>query len=226
MIDDTPQILLEKQLLKKFLTRLDDSCTIDNTVEILFRYLLNLHNIFSAELTVLLKIPTITEHLAMAISTFVPTFDSIEESSLRQCNVNSENFKNYLIKKLSPLRSELFYAVVVTKSDKFESLLLLTKGDSISVKLSYEELLKRILETRASRILLVHNHPNSLPNPSYNDIETTYLLYNNLKKFEITLADHFIVGQNNVLSLKDNHFFDKMDCDLKTFSKLAMPYAK
>jgi DNA repair protein RadC len=59
---------------------------------------------------------------------------------------------------------------------------------------------KRALELNATRVILAHNHPSGVPEPSQVDIEITRLLMESLKMFEIEVLDHIVVGGTQTTS--------------------------
>jgi len=64
------------------------------------------------------------------------------------------------------------------------------------------EVLRRVIETGASAIILVHNHPSGDPSPSKADIAMTKELIAALGTIGGVLHDHVIVGRNKELSLR------------------------
>ena len=64
------------------------------------------------------------------------------------------------------------------------------------------EVVRRVIETGASAIILVHNHPSGDPSPSKADIAMTKELIAALGTIGGVLHDHVIVGRNKELSLR------------------------
>ena len=64
------------------------------------------------------------------------------------------------------------------------------------------EVLRRVIETGASAIILVHNHPSGDPSPSKADIAMTKELIAALGTIGGVLHDHVIVGRNRELSFR------------------------
>jgi DNA repair protein RadC len=64
------------------------------------------------------------------------------------------------------------------------------------------EVVKRALETNASAIILVHNHPSGDPTPSGADIEMTLRIRDAAEVLGIVLHDHLIIGKSREVSLK------------------------
>jgi DNA repair protein RadC len=64
------------------------------------------------------------------------------------------------------------------------------------------EVLRRVIETGASAIILVHNHPSGDPSPSKADIAMTKDLIAALGTIGGVLHDHVIVGRNQEISFR------------------------
>lgn len=60
------------------------------------------------------------------------------------------------------------------------------------------EIAKRCLELNAAAVILCHNHPSGLPEPSQADIRLTGEIKRALALFDISTLDHIIVGNESV----------------------------
>ena len=64
------------------------------------------------------------------------------------------------------------------------------------------EVARRALETSASSVILVHNHPSGDPAPSSADVDMTRQIVEALKALRIAVHDHLVVGRDGVASFK------------------------
>jgi DNA repair protein RadC len=78
----------------------------------------------------------------------------------------------------------------------------LNRGTVDHTPLYPREVVRRVIETGASAIILVHNHPSGDPSPSQSDIEMTRNLMAALGTIGGVLHDHVIVGRNKELSFR------------------------
>ena len=78
----------------------------------------------------------------------------------------------------------------------------LNRGTVDHTPLYPREVVRRVIETGASAIILVHNHPSGDPSPSKSDIEMTRSLMAALGTIGGVLHDHVIVGRNKELSFR------------------------
>ncbi|HEY1880814.1 MAG TPA: DNA repair protein RadC [Caulobacteraceae bacterium] len=64
------------------------------------------------------------------------------------------------------------------------------------------EVVRRALETAASAVILVHNHPSGDPTPSSADIDMTRQVIEAARSLRIAVHDHLVVGRDGVASFK------------------------
>ena len=64
------------------------------------------------------------------------------------------------------------------------------------------EVIKRALESSATALILVHNHPSGDPTPSRADIQMTQTIIDIARPLGISVHDHIIVGKDGHTSLK------------------------
>jgi DNA repair protein RadC len=65
------------------------------------------------------------------------------------------------------------------------------------------EVVKRALALNASAVILVHNHPSGLPEPSPADRHLTQMLQTALALVDIRVLDHLVVGRHEVVSFAE-----------------------
>jgi DNA repair protein RadC len=65
------------------------------------------------------------------------------------------------------------------------------------------EVVKRCLMLNASAVILAHNHPSGVPEPSRADEVLTKTLKNALSLIDTRVLDHFIVARDGVVSLAE-----------------------
>jgi DNA repair protein RadC len=103
------------------------------------------------------------------------------------------------------MRHEAIEATRVLFLDRKNALIkdeTLHRGTVDHTPLYPREVLRRVIETGASAIILVHNHPSGDPSPSKADIAMTKELIAALGTIGGVLHDHVIVGRNRELSFR------------------------
>ena len=79
----------------------------------------------------------------------------------------------------------------------------LSKGTVNASLLSVRDVFIEALRCRASRIMLLHNHPSGDPSPSAQDIAISGKIKEAGELMDITLIDHIILGDGRYVSLKE-----------------------
>lgn len=64
---------------------------------------------------------------------------------------------------------------------------------------------KRLLMTDSSSLIVVHNHPSGMPEPSNDDIRLTSEIKDGCKVFDIRLLDHVIIGEGTYFSFREKN---------------------
>jgi DNA repair protein RadC len=62
---------------------------------------------------------------------------------------------------------------------------------------------KRSLALNASAVILVHNHPSGVPEPSRADVNLTQQLQHALNVVDVRVLDHLVVGCTEVVSMAE-----------------------
>ena len=79
----------------------------------------------------------------------------------------------------------------------------LFKGSINSAEVHPRELIKRVLHFNAAAVILAHNHPSGIAEPSQADREITQRLRAALALVDVRLLDHMVVGDTEVISLAE-----------------------
>ncbi|WP_338455161.1 JAB domain-containing protein [uncultured Alteromonas sp.] len=75
------------------------------------------------------------------------------------------------------------------------------KGTINSAAVYPREIIKTVLEQNAGAVILFHNHPSGLSEPSQADIRLTSEIKNALSTIDVALLDHIVVGREDTSSL-------------------------
>ncbi len=73
------------------------------------------------------------------------------------------------------------------------------------------EILRQAINYNASSIVLAHNHPSGIANPSREDILLTKEIAKMLKAAGIKLHDHIVVARDQITSFQQLHLFRELD---------------
>ncbi len=99
--------------------------------------------------------------------------------------------------------SEHFIAVSLSGAHEILSQKVVAVGNSNSAIVNPREVFFEAAQTRASAVILAHNHPSGSSAPSQADIETTNRLCAAADILGITVLDHIIISRNDYFSFKE-----------------------
>jgi len=116
-----------------------------------------------------------------------------------------EDVYNYFVDKLKDKKKEHFYALLLDSKSRIIKEELISVGTLNSSLVHPREVFKEAIKNSANAIILVHNHPDSDPEPSENDIEVTRRLAKSADILNIKILDHVIIGKNGWDKIKINY---------------------
>lgn len=106
------------------------------------------------------------------------------------------------------LEVEHFWILLLNTKNYVEKIELVSKGIIDASIVHPREVFKSAIRNNASSVILCHNHPSCIVNPSAEDITITKTLIEAGTLIGIPILDHIIVSSNgNFMSLKEKGFF-------------------
>lgn len=80
---------------------------------------------------------------------------------------------------------------------------VISKGCESETAFYPRKIIKAIVKNRATDVVIAHNHPRGLPDPSFNDTIITKKLSKMLSDIGVNVIDHIICSGNRFVSLAD-----------------------
>jgi DNA repair protein RadC len=102
---------------------------------------------------------------------------------------------DFLNLRLGGRDEEFFVVMLLDSRHRFIGYEELFHGTLQSVQVEVRSVLACVVRSRASAIIVGHNHPSGACEPSHADVRITYQLYRTLNMLEVELLDHIIVGE-------------------------------
>lgn len=109
-----------------------------------------------------------------------------------------EMFKHYMIK----LQHEECWVLYLTSSNRIIERKRISQGGHGGASVDSRIIIKRAVELLATHIILVHNHPSSIAEPSAEDKVLTDRIAKAAKLFDINLIDHVIISETGTYSFR------------------------
>ena len=117
-----------------------------------------------------------------------------EEMHVRDNLASPDNVRNWLRLRLAYLPQECFIALWLDAQNRLILSETLFTGTLTQTSVYPREVVKTALQRNAAAVILAHNHPSGLAEPSHADQMLTTSLRQALAMVDVKLLDHFIVA--------------------------------
>lgn len=112
--------------------------------------------------------------------------------------------KTYLTLHYSTRPAEAFVVLFLDNKHRVIRLEELFRGTINGASVHPREVARRCLDLNAAAVILAHNHPSGVVEPSKEDQRITDLLSKVLKLFDVDVLDHLIIGGGTSYSFTEN----------------------
>jgi DNA repair protein RadC len=110
----------------------------------------------------------------------------------------------YLLPKFLDCKEEKLIAVFISPRNEVISCKILTTGTSNQTLISSKDIVLWAIREEASGIIVAHNHPTGICEPSTDDKISTDQLGKAAKLMDVSLIDHLIITENGYFSFKES----------------------
>ncbi|KTD56866.1 DNA repair protein RadC [Legionella sainthelensi] len=114
---------------------------------------------------------------------------------------NSKQTYAYLKKRLRDYKNETFVALFLDNQHRIIAYDELFSGTINTATIHPRPIIERVLRLNAAALILAHNHPSGVSDPSPQDIAVTERMREALELVDVRLLDHIIIGDNEVYSI-------------------------
>ncbi len=134
------------------------------------------------------------------VEDFVKYYPSLKKLSTPK---DTEKLMNDVF-HLSEQAEEYVYLIAMTAKCRPISFFEVAHGTCTASLVGTREIFVRALLCGAVNLILIHNHPSGLPQPSREDIEITKQLKEASRLLGVQLCDHIIIGKEGYYSFAEN----------------------
>jgi DNA repair protein RadC len=111
---------------------------------------------------------------------------------------------NYCDLTMGHKNKEFFRVLYLNKKNALIEDHIHEEGTVDQIQIYPREITRKVLDTGASSIVLIHNHPSGDTTPSKEDIEVTKAIKQALVLFNVGVHDHIIVSRGEYFSFRSN----------------------
>ena len=114
-----------------------------------------------------------------------------------------QKVKDYLALHLGTRVQEVFAVLFLDGQHRLLKLEEMFHGTLTQTSVYPREIVRRALELNAGAVILAHNHPSGVAEPSRADEVLTQTLKSALQLVDVRVLDHLVVGQGTVISFTE-----------------------
>ena len=159
----------------------------------------SISGVVDATPTELMSIDGVGENSVALIKLLIPIFRQYKSSTVEKGNAptSMNSICDYIMAKYIGFSKEIFAVTSFNAKGEIVAFDTLNSGDVSYVGLSARNFVEKVLERKASAVVISHNHPTGNALPSQSDIETTKRIAALLATLSIRLLDHIIVSNED-----------------------------
>jgi len=116
---------------------------------------------------------------------------------------NPQRVKDYLALELGGRSQEVFAVLFLDAQHRYVQLEEMFHGTLNQTSVYPREVVKRALALNAAAVVLAHNHPSGVAEPSRADEFLTQTLKSALQLVDVRVLDHVVVGTGHVVSMAE-----------------------
>ncbi|MGJ7484479.1 RadC family protein [Variovorax sp. LT2P21] len=121
----------------------------------------------------------------------------------REALTSPQVVRDFLRVKLGSLEHEVFAVLMLDAQHRLIEYVELFRGTVSQTSVYPREVVKESLSRNAAALVLVHNHPSGVAEPSRADEHLTQTLKTALSLVDVRVLDHLIVAGSDVLSFAE-----------------------
>ena len=165
----------------------------------------SLKGVLEASPQQLMQVNGVGEEAATLIGLAIPLFRRYALSLAEQEDVidSTEAARKYCAALLTGHRTEHFYTVCLGANRAVLGWRLIAEGTVTEVAAYPRQIVETALNLGAQAVILCHNHPDGLCEPSEEDVAATHQIYQLLEALGIRLLDHVITANGKACSMAE-----------------------
>lgn len=180
-----------------------------NTNEVahrLIKHFGSFRRVFDADVTQLQEVEGIGENSALFLRSISETIARYSQDAhfITQPLTSRAALMEYLCSLFIGESKEKVYLILLSSSGRILHTEAIGSGFAGISEIAIKKMNALAVSSNAASALLVHNHPDGIPIPSRQDISTTQKIRVLLDQLGVNLIDHFIVVDNECVSILHN----------------------
>lgn len=129
--------------------------------------------------------------------------DCAREFRQTDCFETPRKVQEWLQLRFKGLEQEVFYVLFLDSQNRLIEAEEMFRGTLTQASVYPREVVKRALQLNAGAVVLAHNHPSGVPEPSRSDEALTSSLRTALSVIDVRILDHIVVAGTQSVSFAE-----------------------
>ena len=147
----------------------------------------------------------VTQFIQLQACTEITRRYLLAELKEEHCFTSSDAVKMYLQTELEGLEREVFLVLFLDTQHRLIKQENLFLGTINQAMVYPREIIKEALACNAAALILAHNHPSGVAEPSFSDRNITQKIKQAAELMEIRVLDHFVIGRGCYFSFAEQN---------------------
>ena len=164
-------------------------------------------NVFNTPKERLLKVQGVGEKTAdyiCMLGEFLQYYNRVKYDT-DTLELNSKTCENYMLSLFENESSESLYMICLDAQNHILKKKRVAEGSFESMDIDIPTIMRTAINSEAAYVVLAHNHPSGIAEPSHADIVSTQVLERTLHMGGVKLLDHIIVAGRKCVSMRDGY---------------------
>ncbi len=154
----------------------------------------------------LAEIPGITENTYCLFKLIMPLAKRYlnDRTNVENCINNRVEAVKFLKRQFLGLDKETVMLLCLDNKGRILGCPALSVGDEFAVSVSARVVMEAVIKTKATAVMLAHNHPKGFAFPSPADVRVTSEIATALRHISVRFLDHIIVADDDCVSMQSS----------------------
>lgn len=155
-------------------------------------------NVLEASREELMQIEGVTEHIAIYLSMVkeVSRYYMVNQTQKPVALATIDECAQYMSPRFVGRTYETVFLLCLDAKCKVIGCKKVSEGSVNSAPISTRKVVEAAILSKATSVVLAHNHPSGIAVPSVEDIQVTGRISNALKAVDVILVDHIVFGDD------------------------------
>lgn len=168
----------------------------------------SLAGVLDADPDRLLEVPGVGENTAVLLK-LIPAMGSKYLSCRSSANTtitNTKDIRTLFKPYFFAAKNEQFYLAALDGKHKLLGVRKISEGIPNATEVTTRQVAEAALSLNATVVILAHNHMSGIAAPSDADLRSTAYLEDFLAKMSVSLLDHVIIANDDMVSLREYNY--------------------